>query len=653
MCGIAGIIPAPSHTWPEDLPARILNRLRHRGPDDSGWLAWEKETGVSRKESGDRSQETGANSQFAIRNSHLLLLHTRLSILDLSPAGHQPMSTADGRFHLVYNGEIYNHLELRAELEATGESFTSTCDTEVLLKALARWGTAALERLNGMFALALLDVRRGRLLLARDFAGIKPLYWAAGEWGCAFASELKALLEVPHLARAINPERLYLYLRYGLTDHGSETMLEGVHQVPAGHWLEIDVERRRVGEPVAWWQPSAGPAVELSAEAAAGRLRELLLESVRLHLRSDVPVGAALSGGLDSSTIVAAMRHATGPSLDLHAIGYVADDPAINEERWIDLAAGAVGATVHKTRLGAADLAAGLDGLIDVQDEPFAGTSIFAQHCVFRAAAGAGLKVMLDGQGADELLAGYRPYLAARLATLIRAGRLGAAAGLVMRMRGLPQSEGWRPLLRAFGLLLPGRLRDRLRAGAGESLFPGWMRRGWFGERGVAPTSLDAGRGPDRLRRALLDTFTRTSLPMLLRYEDRNSMAFSIESRVPFVSRPVVEFCQALGEEHFISPDGSGKAVLRRAMRGIVPDAILDRRDKIGFATPQASWLGHLRPWVEATLTGPAAAALPMIDLAVVRRGWERSASFAQVSGPLWRVLNLTRWAEQRHISVA
>ena len=274
---------------------------------------------------GRKAYLRGSICALARGQGQIFLMHQRLSILDLSAAGRQPMSDPTGRWHVVFNGEIYNYLELR---HATGRSRPLSSipgpTPKCWLHAFIEWDTDALTRFVGMFAFALLDTQRGRVFLARDFFGIKPLYYARTGELLMFGSEIKALLGCPGVRRTVHPGRLYEYLRYGLTDHGGETLLEQVRQLPPGHYLDLSRDRGWAGAPVQDWKPTVGEAIDVSFDEAATRVRELFLDNVRLHLRSDVPVGAALSGGIDSSAIVAAMR-AVEPRLELHAFSYIAD----------------------------------------------------------------------------------------------------------------------------------------------------------------------------------------------------------------------------------------------------------------------------------------------------------------------------------------
>jgi len=509
-----------------------------------------------------------------------------------------------------------------------------------------------------MFAFAAVDTRARRLVLARDPFGIKPLYYAESPAGLVFASELRGLLAARGGSRRVHPRRLYEYLRFGLTDDGEETLFAGVRQVAGGQALSFSLDRAEPPTPHTYFSLGSGgeSAPEAhgvhSFEAAAERLRSLFLESVRLHLRSDVPVGAALSGGIDSSSIVCAMRAVAEQPLELHVFGYVADDPALCEEPWIELAGGAARAQIHKVRLSPQELVADLEELLRVQEQPFGSTSIYAQYRVFRAAREQGIRVLLDGQGADEMLAGYRTYLASRLVALLRQGRFREAARFSARVaRALP-AERRDLVARAAGLVLPAALQRVFRPLVGQELEPVWLAREWFRARDVHPAPLWQSRAHHALREHLEVTLSRTSLPMLLRYEDRNSMAFSIESRVPFLHPELVRFVLALPEAWILGEDGTSKQVFRQAMRGLVPDPVLDRRDKIGFATPERGWLAALAPWVEKVLSGEAMARVPALRPAALRKSWQEVLRSGRgFDFRVWRWINLVRWTELFDVS--
>jgi len=462
MCGIAGMISGLRRVCPI-LAAKVLERLRHRGPDDLGWLVYSQ-----------GFIQTGRESvpEYMV-DCDLMLMHRRLSILDLSRQGWQPMHAGGGRYSVVYNGEIYNYVELRRELEHLGHQFHTHSDTDVLLLAYSEWGADAVRRFIGMFAFALFDRERRILFLARDFFGIKPLYYSASDEQFAFASEIKALLDLNSNRRRVNSAALLLYLRHGLSDQGDTTLLSGIHQLPAAHYVEVSLDDPGLAEPVRYLNPQITPS-DISFEEAAQGLRELFLESIQLHLRSDVPVGAALSGGIDSSAIVACMRK-VAPQLEIHTFSYVADDARLNEEHWIDLVASAVAPCVHKTHTTSHDLITDLDVLLKAQEEPFGSTTIYAQHRVFRLASEAGIKVMLDGQGADELLGGYRYYIGAQFVSLVRQHRFWDALQLLRSARKLPDSGMVQLLVCSADYFLPQEWQKPLRALVAKEFTPNWV----------------------------------------------------------------------------------------------------------------------------------------------------------------------------------
>jgi asparagine synthase (glutamine-hydrolysing) len=634
MCGILGLVSTRPDVELAPRAVRLGAMIAHRGPDDHAWLAF-----------GPAGVRVGKEDVTA-GEDQVVFVHRRLSILDLSEAGRQPISDPTGRWHLVFNGEIYNYLELRAELERLGIGFRTRTDTEVLLHALIRWGRSALPRLVGMFAFALLDTQEKRLLLARDFFGIKPLLYVRTAHRFAFASELPPLLEVPGVSRSVEPQRLFDYLRFGTTDHGDATLFRDIRQLPPAHCMELREDRGWTGEPAAYWKLDRSEPVDIPFVEAVRQTREMFLDNVRLHLRSDVPVGAALSGGIDSSAIVACMRHVE-PALQLHAFSYIAEQAELSEERWIDLAAERSGAILHKVRPAAADLVADLDRLIRVQGEPFGSTSIYAQHRVFRAAREHNIPVMLDGQGADEMLGGYRFYNVTRLASLLRRGRLIEATRFLRAAGGLSGSGGtMRFAAQSMARLLPGPMRSLGMSLAGRELMPSWLHADWFRGRHVREANVGS-ISPRSVAEHLEQSLFETNLPMLLRYEDRNSMAYSIESRVPFLTPSFVSYLLRLPEHFLISHEGVSKYVFREAMRGLVPDAILDRRDKIGFVTPEQQWMRSLQPWVEATLQSEKAKTIPALDAAALHREWaEVLAGRRYFDSRVWRWVNFIRWAE-------
>src|SRR5579883_476984 len=635
MCGIAAIVTLAGATVAPGLLDRLDRTLAHRGPDGSGLATYRR----------DAAPCDPVTAEVA-------LVHRRLAIIDLDRRADQPMASVDGRLVLIFNGEIYNYVELREELSRAGHVFHTSSDSEVLIAAFAAWGPAALARFVGMFAFAMLDRQKRELFIARDPFGIKPLFWALGSDCIALASEIGPLLEVPGVRRTAEVARTSLFLAAGATDAGPATLFSAIRSLPAGTWATIALDAPTAPSPVTYWHAQIAPQPMPCAHAARD-LRGLFLDSIKLHLRSDVPLGIALSGGVDSSSILAGVRAVGGEDVAIHTFSFLAEGSDVDETPFIELAAASAGAHRANVRIRPDEIVADIDALVATQGEPFGSLSIYAQHRVMRLAAANGIKVMLDGQGADELFAGYRPYLARRLSELIARFEWGGAMRLIRRMLALPGVHAGL-IAQAFEPAVPASLRAFARDLIGRPLLPPWIDARWFAERGL----LTAGAAPrwqkDFLHQALAQSLTDTVLPALLRYEDRNSMAFAIESRVPFLTTALAKFAYAQPSVHLIDSDATSKAVLRAAMRGLVPDAILDRRDKIGFATPDRLWARALRPWFARVLGSETARSLPWLRAAEALEALERRVARSQAFGfDLWRTVNLIRWIEVFDVSYA
>ncbi|HEY2955779.1 MAG TPA: asparagine synthase (glutamine-hydrolyzing) [Candidatus Eisenbacteria bacterium] len=647
MCGIAGIYEPRGRA---DLGRlhQMSRLLRHRGPDDEGLALIDPDGGAETLGGADTPAEAFASrlpyapgrSTLARANAPTAvgLLHRRLSIVDLSPSGHQPMCDTGGRLWITYNGEVYNYVELREELERMGEAFVSTSDTEVILAAYRRFGPACLHRLNGMFAFALWDGARRELFCARDRLGVKPFYYQWDGRRFAFASDPRALvLTQPHRIRpCLAAVRDLIALDW--VDHEAHTFFEGVWQLPAAHtltvgesglaverWWSLDPRRRARGGPADW----------------TAEFERLFTDAVRLRLRADVEVGSCLSGGLDSSAVVTtAGRLAARPIHAFHC-GYD-EGSAYDERAYAKLTVEASGAVPHIVVPDGGDFWSVFDRLHDLQGEPTAGPGLYSQWKVMEIAHGAGLKVLLDGQGGDETLAGYFRYLPLRLRDLLANGRLAAFAALlgpVAQRLGAAVTlaltlEPWLPAALVAPL--------RRRYGQGKDRVLGSALR----ELGRARPK----RPPREWGSALADQLafdtTERLLPSLLRYEDRNSMAYSIETRLPFLDYRLVEFVFSLPDEQRIE-GATTKAILRRALADRIPPGVLGRRDKMGFETPADRWLreryagevrrrllepGPIHDWIEP---GALAEAL------------EEYLAGREIGLQVWRWLSLDSWARR------
>lgn len=617
MCGIAGSwsrVGAPADG------SRLragLDAIRHRGPDDLGEFAWNDPASDARVDLG----------------------LVRLAILDLSPAGHQPMTLAGDRFTISYNGEITNYIEIRDELTRLGDTFRSDGDTEVLLKAWARWGVQTLDRLEGMFALAVLDTAERTITLARDPYGIKPLLYTDRGDRIGFCSEMSGLFEIAVPDAKLDWQAAVDYLEWGAYDHGERTFVDGVKQLRPAHYLVIDTVTGRLGEPVRYWWPPVATTFDGSYGDATEAVRGLFLDSVKRNLRSDVPLGIALSGGIDSSAIVGAVRHLE-PDLPINTFSYIAPGFARSEHEWVARVVEATASTSHTVEAAPGDLQRDLDDVIRSQGEPFGSTSIYAQYRVFKLAREQGVIVTLDGQGGDEIFAGYSGYPAQRMHTLIETGRWATASRFTRAWGEWPDRRRGSMLVETAAQFAPLRVRHRIRRPLGSPLLDTSKLRARGIDTGFPAVGSERLRG-SRLKSHLRTTLTGYGLPALLRHGDRNSMRFSIESRVPFLDRALTEFVLTLPEEWLIGPDGTSKRILRDAVRGWVPDAVIDRRDKVGFETPELDWLDRLG----------AQPVDPEHPIGFLRAGRDNSVTGGLSENELrwgarshWRLINLHRW---------
>jgi asparagine synthase (glutamine-hydrolysing) len=574
MCGIAGIVDLRGGRV-DPAPLELMNRLQaHRGPDGEG--VWSR--------------------------GPVALGHRRLAIFELSEAGAQPMRIErDGRELVVtYNGELYNHPELRAELEGLGEVFQTGSDTEVLLVAYARWGTEAFRRFNGMFACAIWDGGPGRLVLARDRLGIKPLYLFESGARLTFASEAKAVLAAAPAARALDEPVLFRYLAAGQQDESPRTFFRGVVQLPPGTWRSYDAAGGGRAEGRYWTPPRPG---SLRPSDPVAALRERLEASVRLRLRSEVPVGTCLSGGIDSSAIVGlAAGHSPEP---IRTFTAVYDDPGYDERQFARAVVSRHGclAAEVQPRVGG-DLVPLLDTVGWFHDEPCARPGILSQWAVMELAAGQ-VTVLLDGQGGDELLLGYVAHVVPYLRSLggrvlRRRSGLRTLARDAARLLGQPTTTPRGPGLLAehLGWALYERGRGVLARAAGRGQSEAGLRPEVLRSAFAPPQALSVGSLVDQA--SWQDVFHRT-IPALLHHEDRTAMAFSLEARVPFLDHELVELCLGLDYREKLR-GGRLKGLLRDAVADVLPPAVRARRDKLGYPTPIGRWLREGGPAVKELL---------------------------------------------------
>lgn len=608
MCGIAALIGLPGVNVAPHIQV-MTHTIRHRGPDDEGYVLIEgragnsvflggQDTSVGCYSSGLLYTPCDMLAEGGLPTAQLALGHRRLSILDLSPAGHQPMAD-DARHLIVYNGEVYNHVELRAELESLGHTFRSKSDTEVVLAAWRQWGNSCVERFNGMFAFVIVDLDGWRLFAARDRFGVKPLYWWLSPVGMlAIGSEIKQFSVLPGWQPRLNGQRAYDFLNWAVSDHTTETLFEGVHQLSGGEYVDCSIDEAGRGlKPRRWYRLCAAPVAHSLSEAVE-QFRTLFDDSVRLRLRADVEVGTGLSGGLDSSSIVCTVNSLLRAQ-HAHALqntfSACTKDLRYDERPFIDEIVRQTGVTAHTTFPELDSLFPSMQQIIWHQDEPFYSTSIYAEWNVFKLVSQTGVKVTLDGHGADELLAGYHGFFGARLAGLLLRGHW---LGFVRETNAMRKRFGYGYVLlvmRVLDTLLPDFLRQPLRRMSGRaSLDPSWLDTARLGVEPSDPFR-HSGAKARNISDMSVAQLLYTSLPVQLHWADRDSMAHSVESRVPFLDYRLVEFIVGCPDEFKIE-HGVTKRVLRDAMRDRLPIAVADRVDKMGFVTPEASWVRECEP---------------------------------------------------------
>ncbi|WP_323017822.1 asparagine synthase (glutamine-hydrolyzing) [Castellaniella sp.] len=622
MCGVLGAFLRKGLPNQDVRIRSALRALQHRGPDDSG------------------------AESFPYLDGCLILGHTRLSIIDLSDAGHQPFHSADGRYVIIYNGEIYNYRELRSELTSLGYVFRTESDTEVLLTAWTAWGRDCLCRLIGMFSFAVLDRQEVALTCVRDAFGIKPLFYTEEDGNFIFSSEIRALTALKLHKAEVNWQRSYDYLVHGEYDNSEETFFADVKQLPSGHFMTLDLTEGAAPVLSKWWAPQITERIDLSPGEAAERIRECFLNSVRLHLRSDVALGVALSGGIDSSAVACAMRY-VDPQMPINTFSFVARGSPVDEERWVDIVNQKIQAKAHKLVIAPGELVRDIDDLIHAQGEPFGSMSIYAQYRVNQLASSSGVRVTLDGQGADEILGGYTGFPGERAHSLLDERRLGAALSFIgswAKWPGRSKASGLRALLAE---LSTGSVHELMRWAAGMNRVPSWVIQDTVDEMNIAHRvgrfrsgSSASGR---RMVAQMANMLTKHGLPALLRHGDRNSMRFSVESRVPFLSVELVELMLSMPENYLVSARGETKHIFREAMRGIVPDEVLFRKDKIGFEPPEKEWIlsiaGKVREWLSEDVS------IPFIHRDVLLTQFDEVvAGRRPFTWQVWRWINFYRW---------
>lgn len=661
MCGISAILSTQKVTT-----ANLYlfnNIIHHRGPDDEGYLTWSSKEGITLYGGDDTPAEVYKNGSLSgnIKNYSCEfsfgMAQRRLSIIDTSSAGHNPMSYHNGRYWIVYNGEVYNYRELRLELEQKGCTFSSQTDTEVILAAYSVWGIDCLHRFVGMWAFVIFDASTQTMFAARDRYGIKPLYYWVSEYGdLFFASEIKQFTTLPNWTSRPNYRQVSDFTIHSATDHNTETMFAGVYHIPPGAYFTTEMRQEFTnGKKIShtqWYFPPR-QKFEGSFDDAVKQFRECFLNSVQIHLRADVPIGTALSGGLDSSSIagvINAMLRSDGRTELQNTFSSCSKYPEFDERPWMDQVVDFLGVNAHFVYPDARDIFGEYSRLIWYQDEPYSSQSAFLANNVFNTARQKGIKVLLNGQGSDEYIGGYGQFSMPYFSELLCSGQWGelskalpvydnrggrASLGQVIRYASyysLPQSMR-RSLSSRFGVSSPiTALIDTSRIG------------GIFHPYDNIPFSLKNVEGTAN------HFLFHSSLPKYLRWEDRNSMSHSIEARVPFLDHRLVEFTQSLPFT-YLQKNGIRKAIQREALAEYMPINVKNRPDKMGYETPEKKWvtqeipdlfLAKMSDAVEVTNGFVQPAAIDYLKLVI--------AGKVRFDYSYWKLIMLGEWAQQFNV---
>ncbi len=610
MCGISGIIHLDRSPVPEVQIWDMIKAMKHRGPNDNGTFF-----------------EDGVGLGFV-----------RLSIIDLSPAGHQPMFSHDERYVIIFNGEIFNYVELREELKAKGHQFRTKTDTEVLLTSYVEWGEDMLHRLNGMWTFVIYDRKEKTVFGSRDRYGIKPLYYCTDGKRLIFASEIPSILAVLGRKPKADQSALFDFLIFNRTDQNEDTFFSEIKKVNHGSYFNLRMDAGSSAKDalrIKKWYDIRKEMKEPFKDPE--EFREMFASSIALRLRSDVPIGVCLSGGLDSSSIVSSMLKDFNKN-DVHTFSAVYGEGKFGDEsKFIHLYKDDL-PNMHYIMPDDKTLMADIDSMVRAHAEPIASTGPYAQYKVMELAKDH-VTVTLDGQGADEMLGGYHYFFGFHFKNLLYKGQLGGLGSEMFHY--YRKHRAVLGLISFILFMLPAGVRARARA----------MEKGYIDEEfysyHAANGSTIAGElyGSATLQEALINHF-EFKLEHLLKWEDRNSMWFSLEARVPFLDHRLVERTLTLPDDMIIR-EGMTKHILREAMKGRLPEQIRIRRDKIGFGTPHDEWFRTpaFQEYIKSIIYSPSFASRGLVDVKKVQSLYEQHLSRKASHGKeIWKWIHLENW---------
>ena len=602
MCGISGIFNLDGNPVQASQIESMNSLITHRGPDGHG----------------------------VYTDGNIGIGSTRLAIIDLREIANQPMTDTDGRYVIVYNGEIFNYIELRNDLIKKGYRFNNNSDTEVILNSYKEYGEDCLHKLNGMWAFAIWDKKENSLFCSRDRYGIKPFYYYKDQNRFIFGSEIKQILDYK-VDKSINDDIIYDYLVFNFIDHTEKTFFKNIKKLPAGWKIKVTANEFSVSK---WYELPQGRIEGGGVKTLYEDFYNLVYDSVRIRLRSDVEVGSCLSGGLDSSTIVCLMNdilHNEGKAEIQKTFTAAYDDPSIDERKYVEEVIRQTKSTKYYCFPDSKGLLEDFDKMVWHQEEPFTGSTVFAQWSVFRKIHETGIKVVLDGQGSDEILLGYFSFFPFHLKRFMLnpfkffseffSGIDTTNLGLIKFSENLVYFNT--PFIRYRHVI------NNAKSFLNRDFVFSRNRRDVFNVM-VAASGLDTNR---------LSNLWNISLPSLLRYEDKNSMAFSVEARLPFLDHRLVEFIFSIPYDYLIK-NGWTKFVLRESMKDRIPEDIRMRKGKLAFSVPQKKWLSEMETFLSLTFNEDSRSA-KYIDKSKILNSIKTEKYNDKV---LFRALNLERW---------
>lgn len=595
MCGFVGAFGLSDR----EILLKMNDSIKHRGPDGEGIFI----------------------------DKNYMAAHRRLAIIDLSENGHQPM--VYNNLVIVFNGEVYNFEDIKKELIKNNYSFVSSTDTEVILKAYHFWGESCLDKFNGMFSFAIWNQETETLFCARDRVGIKPFYYYYDKEKklLLFASEIKAILSSQLKEWIPNDEIIKEYLYYGLLDHREETFFKDIKRLKAGHKLNISLEGININE---YWSPEQFNKT-VNEEESVEKFKDLLSDSVRLNLISDVSVGTSLSGGLDSTTIASVINTLNGIDSNQETFSYTSQYKEFDESNYIKDFTNSYDIKHHEIKKTADDFWENLKRLVFYQEEPFISTGMFAGYSVMEKAHNQNVKVMLNGQGADEILGGYRKYRIFYIKDMLKKYKFINFSSALFALKdqsgkSYNRKDDFKKIANMFLRKNTSNIENYLN----DEMFKNMKTPI------VSPTSF---------QEMLVCDIKHTSLPALLRYEDKNSMAWSIEARVPFLDHRLIQYCLQLPIEMKMNGSWS-KWILRESMKDMLPASIIKRRDKMGFVTEQSIWLAHNKSKIRAIFEDEDFKSKKYINNEKVLEDFDDLLD-PKKGNNIWRMINLELWLRE------